>query len=107
MNAVWPWAADQLETLNDDEAEQEWTRTDRTLTFQGVSEFSAQLRASHVELLDGDGFDKGFVGVAVLEAWRKRTSRYDLQVAGISKKHAEECADLSPVHSVDTPIAKV
>ena len=101
------WAAEQLESLNDDNAEQEWTRTDRTVSFQSVREFSAQLYAVHGELLDGEGFDKRSRWCCGLEALRNRTGRYDLQVAGRSKKHAEECADLTPVHSVDSPIAKV
>ena len=64
MSAVWPharivlrWAADQLETLNDDEAEQGWTRTDRTELFRDVREFSAQLHAALIGLVEGEGFD--------------------------------------------------
>ena len=94
MSAVWPharivlrWAADQLETLNDDEAEQGWTRTGRTEFFRDVREFSAQLHASLIGLVEGEGFDlvTEVDGRCGWEAWRISRGGYDRQGAGRTK----------------------
>lgn len=94
MTAVWPearnvmqWAADQMETFDDDEAELEWTDSERSDPFPGVREFSGQLHAALIGLVEGEAFDLviGVEGCCGLEAWRKLTRRYDPQVAGRSK----------------------
>ena len=65
------WAADQTETHDDDDADVKWTRADRADKFQNVKEFSAQLHAAFVGLVDGEGFDLVLAveGCCDMEAW--------------------------------------
>ena len=81
------WTANQLENFDDDDAEEQWTPNDHKERFPDVSEFSAQLHATLISLVEGEGFDivVGVVGCCEMEARRKLTRRYDPKVAGRSK----------------------
>ena len=95
LSAVWPkarqamqWAADQIEPLEDDDAELEFTSgTNPDDNFPEVKDFSGQLHAALVGLVEGEGFDLvvGVEGSSGLEAWRRLTRRFDPQVIGRSK----------------------